>query len=124
MKVGKAGNGHEGIEMLRILSYDLVFMDCQMPEMDGYEATAEIRALEHPTCRIPIVAMTADALAEVCQRCLAAGMDDVIIKPVKIEDFAQALETWLRLGPVDALAERGVSPEPLDEVRRRVPTGE
>ena len=101
LRADVGGNGREGVEMLRSLLYDLVLMDCQMPEMDGYEATAEIRALDYPTCDIPIIAMTADALAEVHQRCLAAGMNDVITKPVKLEDLAQVLETWLRLGTVD-----------------------
>jgi two-component system sensor histidine kinase/response regulator len=108
LRADVAGNGREGIEMLRILPYDLVLMDCQMPEMDGYEATTQIRLLDDPACRIPIVAMTADALAEVRQRCLAVGMDDVIVKPVKLEDLAQALETWLRVGTLDAPAERPV----------------
>jgi signal transduction histidine kinase/DNA-binding response OmpR family regulator len=100
-----AGNGREGLEMLRILPYDMVLMDCQMPEVDGYEATVEIRRLDVPYRHIPIIAMTADADVASRDRCLAAGMNDVITKPVKMEDLVKALETWLRLGRVNALTE-------------------
>ena len=87
-----AGNGREAVEMSRMLPYDLVFMDCQMPEMDGWEATAEIRKREGLQRRISIIAMTAEALAR--DRCIEAGMDDFIPKPVKFEDLAQVLQKW------------------------------
>ena len=90
-----AGDGREGVEMLKLQPYDLVFIDCQMPVMNGYDAAAEIRKLAGPNQRVAIVAMTADAMQECRERCLAAGMDDFITKPVKQEDFRQALERWL-----------------------------
>jgi two-component system sensor histidine kinase/response regulator len=90
-----AGNGREAIEMLTILPYDIILMDCHMPEMNGYEAATEIRKLKEPKGRVPIIALTADAIVGGRERCLAAGMDDYITKPVHMEDLAKALDSWL-----------------------------
>jgi signal transduction histidine kinase/CheY-like chemotaxis protein len=89
-----AVEGREGVEMLKLLPYDIVFIDCQMPVMNGYEAVAEIRKQAGPNQRVPIVAMTADAMQESRDRCLASGMDDFITKPVKQADFINAIERW------------------------------
>jgi PAS domain S-box-containing protein len=90
-----ASDGREGIELLKLLPFDIVFIDCQMPVMDGYEAAAEIRKMEGPNQGVAIVAMTADAMQENRERCMAAGMDDFITKPVKHPDLVHALERWL-----------------------------
>jgi CheY-like chemotaxis protein len=81
--------------MIEMAPYDLIFMDCQMPEMDGYAATREIRRSEKAGRRVAIVAMTAEAMAGARERCLASGMDDHITKPVKLEDIFDALQKWL-----------------------------
>jgi len=92
-----AENGEEAVERCRSERFDLVFMDCQMPVMDGYEATRQIRESEQLAGRmpVPIVAMTANAMAGDREKCLAAGMDDYIPKPVSISQLKDCLTNWL-----------------------------
>ena len=89
------GNGREALRALEIGSYVAVLMDCQMPEKDGFEATKEIRSGDTGFASIPIIALTANALDGEKERCLAAGMDDYLAKPIKAEALEQKLELWL-----------------------------
>jgi hypothetical protein len=89
-----AENGLDAILMLKVNKYDMVFMDCQMPEMDGYTATRHIRKNEDKDSHIPIIAMTANAMVGDREKCLAAGMDDYISKPVKADKLRKILEKW------------------------------
>ena len=90
-----ASNGLEVLRALEERTFDLVLMDCQMPECDGYEATRRIRELG---LRVPILAMTANAMSGDRERCLDAGMDDFLTKPVSAAALKDALETWLAKG--------------------------
>jgi len=90
-----SANGHEAVEMLRLLPYDLVLMDCQMPLMNGQEAATEIRKREPPGRRTPIIAMTAETGAACLDSCLASGIDDLILKPIRMEVLLSALHRWL-----------------------------
>jgi CheY-like chemotaxis protein len=92
--VDVAANGIEAVGMIKKLSYDLVFMDCQMPEMDGYEATAEIRRYEDTSKHTPIIAMTAHTMVGDREKCLEAGMDDYISKPIKKEAVSEMMKKW------------------------------
>jgi CheY-like chemotaxis protein/nitrogen-specific signal transduction histidine kinase len=90
-----AENGLVACERTSQHSYDLIFMDCQMPEMDGYEATRAIRARERAGNRhTPIIALTANAMSQDRERCLEAGMDDYITKPYSAADFERTLQRW------------------------------
>jgi signal transduction histidine kinase/sensor domain CHASE-containing protein/CheY-like chemotaxis protein/HPt (histidine-containing phosphotransfer) domain-containing protein len=122
-RVDLAASGQEALRLIGMLPYDLVLMDCEMPDMDGYEATAEIRRLEGP--HIPVVAMTAKAMQGDRQRCLDAGMDDYISKPVHPQDLATIVRHWAMRSPrsdVQAFRRSGV--EPSARVAERAGTRE
>jgi len=90
------GNGREALALLAKEHFDLVLMDIQMPEMDGIETTIAIRREERETLRhVPIIAMTAHAMQGDRNRCLEAGMDDYISKPINVHDLAAALDRML-----------------------------
>lgn len=86
-------NGLEAIEILKYKSYDMILMDCQMPEMDGYEATRYIREKEY--IQTPIVAMTANALKKDLDRCLEVGMNDYLVKPLTQQGFLSMIHKWI-----------------------------
>lgn len=94
-RVDTAVNGREAIQKVSQLAYDLVFMDCQMPGMDGYEATSEIRRRDGPGQHIPIVAVTANAMQGDKEACLKAGMNDYLSKPVQKERVFEMIKKWI-----------------------------
>jgi two-component system, sensor histidine kinase and response regulator len=131
--VDLAANGLEAVAAVQAGHYDLVLMDCQMPEMDGFAATKAIRQLEIAGRHIPIIALTANALDGERERCLAVGMDDYLSKPVRAEALIQKLDKWVSGDPSypadpeienelsagkEMLREDGISEEEISELIR------
>jgi CheY-like chemotaxis protein len=94
-QVDVVADGSQAVRRIALVPYDLVLMDCQMPVMDGYEATAAIRRATHVRATVPIVAMTAHALQGDRERCIAAGMNDYISKPVQPSDLKTVIEKYV-----------------------------
>src|SRR6478752_1457647 len=113
--VDLADDGVEAVERLsRPHEYAVVFMDCRMPRLDGFDATRQVRAQEPPGQRVPIIAMTASALEGERERCIEAGMDDYLTKPVDAGEVERALRTWADL-PVAPVVELPATREPPPE---------
>jgi len=91
-----ATNGREATEKARHSRFDAILMDCQMPEMDGLEATRRIRASEAGRRPTPVIALTASAIDGDRESCLAAGMDDFVAKPIQMDQLRKVLERWLQ----------------------------
>jgi CheY-like chemotaxis protein len=115
-----AGDGQEALELLASQRYHAVLMDCRMPRMDGYTATHLLRDREWEGAapHLPVIAMTASALAEDRERCLAAGMDDYLTKPLAASDLERALRRWIGEEPTGTWA--GVPPTEAHPVLRRL----
>jgi CheY-like chemotaxis protein len=93
-RVELAGNGVEALDKVTTTDYDMIFMDIQMPRMNGIEATAAIRALPEPKSAVPIIAMTANAMEGDRETLLAAGMTDYISKPFSLARLTELTEAW------------------------------
>lgn len=115
-----AHNGQEALDKIALNHYDLVFMDCQMPVMDGYEAVRRLRGQEltHKLGRIPVIALTAHAAAEERDKCLAVGMDDFLTKPITRLNLANALAYWLSTPKTEVFAplESAIETHPIASI--------
>ena len=118
-RVDVAANGVEAVEMAARGGYEAILMDCQMPQLDGYEATAEIRRREAPGRHVRIVAMTASTMAGDRERCLAAGMDDYIAKPIRPEDLDAVIARAFPAGA--AVVHRDAAAPPRELPDRETP---
>jgi len=107
-------NGIELLKRMETAIFDLILMDCQMPEMDGFAATGEIRRREGPNRHTIIIAMTANAFEGDDANCISAGMDDYLSKPFKSEALRLKLERWIK--PIESEGASGVQDEPVTEV--------
>jgi CheY-like chemotaxis protein len=110
LTVETAGNGAEALERLRRESFDLVLMDCEMPVMDGFSATRELRQGEAAGQHLPVIALTADVTREGREACLAAGMDDHLGKPFAREALHAMMRRWLPAEAAVAAAEAAAAP--------------
>jgi CheY-like chemotaxis protein len=100
-RVDVAATGTEATDLWARFPYDVIFMDCQMPDLDGYEATRAIRARERRDRHVPIIALTANAMERDREICLKAGMDDYLSKPISSEQLKAALANLTTLAPVN-----------------------
>ena len=100
-RVDTVSDGRGAVAAVAAGKYDVVLLDCQMPIMDGYEATARIRQLEGKRRHTPIVAMTASVMQGQRERCLAAGMDDFLGKPLDLQRLESALARWVRCALIE-----------------------
>jgi CheY-like chemotaxis protein len=124
-----AANGKEAVDAVSRAPYDVVFMDCQMPEMDGYEATRHIRKLQGSAGKTLVIAMTANALLGDREKCIASGMDDYLFKPVTQVALGKVLEKWESLkfaaggtpgdvpAPVESGQVRSIDPDKIAELK-------
>jgi PAS domain S-box-containing protein len=119
LAVDIANDGAEALAKLAHGAYAAVFMDCQMPNLDGYEATGRIRAQERPGERLPVIALTAHAMAGDRERCLEAGMDDYMSKPLRPEVLDEVLERWLGIAAPDGAPDQAAVDALIDEARMR-----
>ena len=93
-----ANDGLAAVEFARKVSYLVILMDCQLPEMDGFEATTVIRKESGPNQAVPIIAVTANAVGDGAERCRAVGMDDVICKPINSTLLSSVMQQWITAG--------------------------
>jgi two-component system sensor histidine kinase/response regulator len=121
LRAATAHNGREAVDMALANEYAAILMDCQMPDVDGYEATRRIRRAENGGRKVPIIAMTANSMPGDRERCLAAGMDDYLSKPVRAEQLDETIKRWLS-GREPSVSSNGASsdshqvPEGAEEV--------
>ncbi len=121
-RIASVSNGLEALDAVQRDHYDLVLMDCQMPEMDGFEATRRIRQLEQSGQRpghLPVIALTANAVRGDRQRCLDAGMDDYVSKPIDTRELNSAMDRWLDepgapTGETSSAVSDGADDQPAD----------
>src|SRR5690606_31808699 len=118
-QVHVVSNGVQALEALEQEPFDVILMDCQMPEMDGFEATSEIRRREGEWAHHPIIAMTASAMQGDRERCFVVGMDDYIAKPVQPAALDRVLQRWLDRHDVVFGTDRPLPPAELTVVRAR-----
>jgi CheY-like chemotaxis protein len=117
-----ANNGLEAVDAHAREEFDLILMDCQMPEMDGYEATRVIRAREGDGPRIPIIAVTANAMQGDREVCLACGMDDFLSKPYKQRQLRDLLDRWTQAAPTREMAPADIEPSSEIHAAATAPT--
>jgi CheY-like chemotaxis protein len=96
-----SGNGQEALDLMGQRAYDVILLDCVMPIVDGYQFARAVRQMDKPSSATPIVGVSAGAMPEQRQRCLDAGMDDFIAKPLMVVDLRRCLD---RVAPIDAAA--------------------
>jgi two-component system, sensor histidine kinase and response regulator len=116
-KVDAASNGKRALELLKAYPYEVIFMDCQMPEMDGYQATIEIRRLYDSERHISIIAMTANAMQGDREKCFQVGMDGYISKPIKLEDLKDALKYCVNKTDLPVIEFPSLEPSVLEALR-------
>ncbi len=117
--VDVVAEGADAVTAVRAFQYDAVLMDCHMPLMDGFDATTAIRAEEGDRRHAPIIALTAGAMQEDRERCLAAGMDDYLAKPVRKADLLAAVGRWVGDAIPAVSHERPAGPETVTRFDRR-----